>query len=168
MSSSSSTATNGISFFSSTASASSSSSFPPFSFFSSSSSSSSSGRLGPRSSPPVPPLPPRPSSGNRFLLYGLIGFVCAGFVFPFYYLRHHNQHAGPGHFHTEGKLSVNAVSRGAYLNSGSKDIGPDDTFFKKHAAMNPGTTALEHRQAIQQKTREQQEGATAKKVQSDH
>ena len=89
------------------------------------------------SRPPVPAM-----SAQKRTLFLTVGILVCGFVFPFAYLRRHNNtQPGPGHFHSPDAMSQNSVSRGAFVNSGSKDVGPDSTFFRKQVELREGKQA---------------------------
>ncbi len=57
------------------------------------------------------------------------------FVYPFFYMNKHNADPNdPRNVHYNGPMAKKGNIRGAYLNSGSIDVGSDDTYYKKHAA----------------------------------
>eukprot|EP00850_Spirogloea_muscicola_P000339 SM000001S04741 [mRNA] locus=s1:1955037:1956050:- [translate_table: standard] len=58
---------------------------------------------------------------NLALAAGLGAFACAGLVFPFV-LRSRQEKPI---IDVEKPLNSQAVQRGPYMNSGSKDVGPD-------------------------------------------
>ena len=61
--------------------------------------------------------------------------MAAFFGFPFAYISYHNRQAAEarsGHYLSKGAMPPAAAIRGAYLNSGSKDVGYDDSYYQKH------------------------------------
>ena len=64
----------------------------------------------------------------------LVALVTVFFVFPFGYIRYHNSKADrKGHYGSTEPMSRTAIMRGAYINTGSKDVGYDDEFYKRNA-----------------------------------
>ena len=66
----------------------------------------------------------------------LLLLVGACFAFPFVYIMYRNRvevERQRGHYLNKGALPPAAAMRGAYLNSGSKDIGYDEEYYKRHA-----------------------------------
>ena len=62
----------------------------------------------------------------------LVG-VC--FAFPFVYISYHNRQEGQrrrGHYLSKEAMPPAAAIRGAYLNSGSRDVGYDEEYYKQH------------------------------------
>jgi hypothetical protein len=53
---------------------------------------------------------------------GLIAFALAGASFPYFYLK---RQEGKNLLKQEHGLAGQSIVRGAYVNTGSKDIGPD-------------------------------------------
>mmetsp|Transcript_17505 Transcript_17505/g.21558 ORF Transcript_17505/g.21558 Transcript_17505/m.21558 type:complete len:98 (+) Transcript_17505:133-426(+) len=56
--------------------------------------------------------------------FGLFGFAALGASFPYYYVKNH-QTKNRNLLQQQDPLSGSQVIRGAYLNTGSKDAGPD-------------------------------------------
>jgi hypothetical protein len=68
--------------------------------------------------------PPRPSGNNRTVLGGLVVFLGLASMLPFY--LHDRQRRLTGNLYASDKpLSGNQIMRGPYINTGSKDVGPD-------------------------------------------
>jgi hypothetical protein len=72
-------------------------------------------------------------TSNRRIFLSLAAFVGIAFAFPFYYMQQHNSDPSKaGHMHSKSAMRAQQAIRGAYINSGSKDVGYDDTYYKKH------------------------------------
>lgn len=68
--------------------------------------------------------PPRPPGNNRAVLGGLVVFLGLASMMPFY--LHDRQRRLTGNLYASDKpLSGNQIMRGPYINTGSKDVGPD-------------------------------------------
>ncbi len=81
-----------------------------------------------------PPIPPPARSNRRLVTASLVALVAAFFVFPFAYIGRHNSKADKkGHYGGEAAMGRTAIMRGAYINTGSKDVGYDDEFYKRNA-----------------------------------
>ena len=64
----------------------------------------------------------------------LIALVAVFFIFPFGYIQRHNSKADKkGHYSGTEPMGRTAVIRGAYVNTGSRDVGYDDEFYKRNA-----------------------------------
>lgn len=72
-----------------------------------------------------PPRPPRPPvRSNATILGGLALFLGLSSMLPFY--LHDRQRRLAGNLYARDKpLSGNQIMRGPYINTGSKDVGPD-------------------------------------------
>jgi hypothetical protein len=85
------------------------------------------------SSTPISPRSvPRsaPRKQGKAVMIGLAVFIACGFSFPFW-LHHHNASSG-NHYTASKPLTSSQVMRGAYMNTGTRDIGPDPTWHAKH------------------------------------
>jgi hypothetical protein len=96
----------------------------------------------PSQSQPRPPPPrytvPVKSSRNK-VTFALLALVAVGFTYPFVYINYHRSKnptpaARKSSYQSEAPLPPTSLVRGAYVNSGSKDVGYDDAFYKKHEA----------------------------------
>ena len=77
----------------------------------------------------TPSSKPKRKQGKGVLI-GLALFIGCGFTFPFWY---HFYNAKAGNHYTASKpLTPQQVMRGAYLNTSTKDIGPDPTWHARH------------------------------------
>ena len=77
----------------------------------------------------APSSKPKRKQGKGVLI-GLALFIGCGFTFPFWY---HFYNAKAGNHYTASKpLTPQQVMRGAYLNTSTKDIGPDPTWHARH------------------------------------
>ena len=64
----------------------------------------------------------------------LVALVTVFFVFPFGYIGYHNSKADrKGHYGSQSPMVRQAAIRGAYINTGSKDVGYDNEFYKRNA-----------------------------------
>ncbi len=69
---------------------------------------------------------PTKPSGNRAMGIVLGGIVAVSFSYPFWLLLSNSSGSDSGRIDpTKGKLPGQAKIRGAFLNTGSKDFGPD-------------------------------------------
>jgi hypothetical protein len=74
------------------------------------------------------------SAGRRYgTVLGLAVFVGASFLAPFAYMERQRQ-AGVRLMDREQALGRQDIMRGPYLNTGSRDVGADDTYLKKQRA----------------------------------
>ena len=65
----------------------------------------------------------------------LVLLAAAFFGFPFAYLEYHNRASvvpRAGHYLSKEAMGPTAIVRGAYVNSGSKDVGYDDAYHTRH------------------------------------
>lgn len=69
--------------------------------------------------------PKRPAKSNALVAAGLIAFGAGMALFPLFYTR-----TGPQLANKEGALSGQAIIRGAYVNTASKDVGIDPDYHK--------------------------------------
>ena len=74
---------------------------------------------------------------------GVLLFAGAMFAFPFFFTSSHNEKSR-GHYLSKEPLPRQAVIRGAYLNSGTRDVGYDDTYFAKHGHVVANIHSLHH------------------------
>lgn len=90
-----------------------------------------------------PRPPPRynvPRKSSKKVTLALLALVAVGFTYPFAYIGYHrSQNPAPtaarkSSYQSDAPLPPSSMIRGAYLNSGSKDIGYDDQYYVKHAA----------------------------------
>jgi hypothetical protein len=66
----------------------------------------------------------RPKRSSKKIIFGITLFISLGFTYPFY--QHYlNTKSNINYWYSDKPLNVNVVQRGAYLNTGSKDIGLD-------------------------------------------
>ena len=71
------------------------------------------------------------SAGRRWGTYvGLATFVGASFAAPFWYMERQRQ-SGVSLMNREEGLGRQDIMRGPYLNTGSRDVGADDTYLRK-------------------------------------
>ena len=83
---------------------------------------------------PRPPPIPTPARSNRLVTGSLVALVTVFFVFPFGYITYHNNKSDrKGHYGGAEPMGRTAVIRGAYVNTGSRDVGYDDEFYKRNA-----------------------------------
>lgn len=73
---------------------------------------------------------PKPRKQRKGVMFALAGFVTCTFTFPFW-LHFYNASAG-NHYTASKALTPAQTMRGAYLNSGTRDIGPDPTWHAQH------------------------------------
>lgn len=83
----------------------------------------------PRSSIPRRPIPSRRRRSNRPLLLGLGAFTLACFSLPFY--MYYQQSHSDQNYHSDKPLKGMQLVRGAYINSSTRDIGPDPEWQKR-------------------------------------
>jgi len=65
--------------------------------------------------------------GNKVVAAAVTVFIAASFSYPFY-LRKQRADKGLNKVGAEGPLPKSAVQRGVYLNTSSRDIGPDPDY----------------------------------------
>ena len=80
---------------------------------------------------PPPPLPtgglsPARAARQRRILWALGAFAGFGFLFPFYLYMQNTSH----HYTGSAPLTPAQRIRGAYINSSTRDIGPDPNWQK--------------------------------------
>jgi uncharacterized membrane protein len=69
------------------------------------------------------------AKGNRTIMLLLVGFIGVGFSYPF--IAHFTK---PNNYNMQANMPPNTAMRGAFLNTGSKDVGPiDPALFHRHA-----------------------------------
>ncbi|GAA0184843.1 hypothetical protein Leryth_002796 [Lithospermum erythrorhizon] len=71
-----------------------------------------------------------PRSRNAIVATGLFVFACAGLSFPFY-MATRSSRATPI-IDSSKALPPQATFRGPYVNTGSRDVGPDHQTYKKN------------------------------------
>lgn len=64
------------------------------------------------------------------MVFGIGAFASAFFLFPFW-LHKHNMDSG-NHYTASKALTPGQIQRGAFLNSGTHDIGPDPAWHQRH------------------------------------
>ncbi|KAJ1701912.1 hypothetical protein LUZ63_001691 [Rhynchospora breviuscula] len=64
---------------------------------------------------------------NAVLAAGLLTFAAGGLAFPFYFVKSKNKPI----IDSTKPLPPQATFRGPYINTGSRDIGPDSTTYPK-------------------------------------
>ncbi|XP_038706165.1 uncharacterized protein LOC120001776 [Tripterygium wilfordii] len=66
-------------------------------------------------------------SRNVIVATGLVAFACAGLAFPFYMVTPRSKPV----IDSSKPLPPQAIIRGPYINTGSRDIGPDSQTYPK-------------------------------------
>ncbi|XXG85361.1 hypothetical protein AAC387_Pa11g0450 [Persea americana] len=75
-----------------------------------------------------------PQLRNVVLATGLVAFAAAGLAFPFFFVTSRTKPV----IDSSKPLPPQATFRGPYVNTGSRDIGPDhDTYPKKSFSSHP-------------------------------
>lgn len=69
-----------------------------------------------------------PRKSNVILVTGLVAFVGAGLAFPFYMASSRTKPV----IDTSKPLPPQATFRGPYINTGSRDVGPDHRKYPKN------------------------------------